>query len=107
MREVYDDLQRTAGQKRTSKQSSSLPQKPRSMTTDDASDPRVVPEAHEQESPNEEANENDDEIEETPDKPDDIDHEMEGETPPRAQTQQRCRAQAEERNAQKHKKTCS
>ena len=26
------------------------PQKPRSMTTDDASDPRVVPEAHEQES---------------------------------------------------------
>ena len=35
------------------------PQKPRSMTTDDASDPRVVPEAHEQESPNEEENEND------------------------------------------------
>ena len=27
------------------------PQKPRSMTTDDASEPRVVPEAHEQESP--------------------------------------------------------
>ena len=34
------------------------PQKPRSMTTDDAPDPRVVPEVHEQESPNEEANEN-------------------------------------------------
>ena len=54
------------------------PQKPRSMTTDDASDPRVVPEAHEQESANEEANENDDESGETPDKPDDEDHEMEG-----------------------------
>ena len=65
MREVYDDSQRTAGQKRTSKQST--PQKPRSMTTDDALDPRVVPEAHEQESPNEEANENDDESGEIPD----------------------------------------
>ena len=50
------------------------------MTTDDASDPRVVPEAHEQESPNEEANENDDESGEIHDKPDDEDHEMEGET---------------------------
>ena len=28
------------------------PQKPRSMTTDDAADPRVVQEVHEQESPN-------------------------------------------------------
>ena len=62
------------------------PQKPRSMTTDDASDPRVVPEAHEQESPNEEANENDDESEEIPDKPDDEDHEMEGETLPEPDT---------------------
>ena len=50
------------------------------MATDDAADPRVVPEVHEQESPNEEANENDDESGETPDKPDDEDHEMEGET---------------------------
>ena len=58
------------------------PQKPRSMTTDDAADPRVVPEVHEQESPNEEANENDDESRETPDKPDDEDHEMEEETCP-------------------------
>ena len=49
------------------------PQKPRSMTTDDASDPRVVPEAHEQES-------------QTPDKPDDEDHEMEGETLPEPDT---------------------
>ena len=62
------------------------PQKPRSLTTDDASDPRVVPEAHEQESPNEEANENDDESGETPDKPDDEDHEMEGETLPEPDT---------------------
>ena len=86
MREVYDDLQRTAGQKRTSKQSFETPQKPRSMTTDDASDHRVVPEAHEQESPNEEANENDDESGKTPDKPDDEDHEMEGETLPEPDT---------------------
>ena len=86
MREVYDNSQRTAGQKRTSKQSSRPPQKPRSMTTDDASDPRVVPEAHEQESPNEEANENDDESGEIPDKPDDEDHEMEGETLPEPDT---------------------
>ena len=56
------------------------------MTTDDASDPRVVPEAHEQESPNEEANENDAESGETPDKPDDKDHEMEGETLPEPDT---------------------
>ena len=62
------------------------PQKPRSMATDDASDPRVIPEAHEQESPNEEANENDDESGETPDKPDDEDHEMEGETLPEPDT---------------------
>ena len=62
------------------------PQKPRSMTTYDASDPRVVPEAHEQESPNEEANENDDESGEIPDKPDDEDHEMKGETLPEPDT---------------------
>ena len=62
------------------------PQKPRSMTTDDAADPRVVPEVHEQESPNEEANKNDDESGETPDKPDDEDHEMEGETLPEPDT---------------------
>ena len=62
------------------------PQKPRSMTTDDAADPRVVPEVHEQENPNEEANENDDESGEIPDKPDDDDHEMEGETLPEPDT---------------------
>ena len=62
------------------------PQKPRSMTTDDATDPRVVPEVHEQENPNEEANENDDESGETPDKPDDEDHEVEGETLPEPDT---------------------
>ena len=56
------------------------------MTTDDASDPRVVPEAHEQESPNEEASENDDENGEIPDRPDDEDHEMEGETLPEPDT---------------------
>ena len=53
------------------------------MTTDD---PRVVPELHEQENQHEEANENDDEDGETPDKPDDEDHEMEGETLPEPDT---------------------
>ena len=62
------------------------PQKPRSTTTDDATDPRVVPEVHEQENPNEEANENDGESGETPNKPDDEDHEMEGETLPKPDT---------------------
>ena len=61
-------------------------EKPRSLTTDDAADPRVVPEVHEQESPNEEANENDDESGETPYKPDDEDHEMEGKTLPKPDT---------------------
>ena len=56
------------------------------MTTDDATDPGVVPEVHEQENPNEEVNENDDEYEETLDKPDDEDHEMEGETLPEPDT---------------------
>ena len=51
-----------------------------STTLDDAANPKVVPEVHEQESPNEKANQNDDESGETPDKPDDEDHEMEGET---------------------------
>ena len=86
MREVYDDSQKTAGQRRTSKQLWRPPQKPRSMTTDDALDPRVVPEAHEQENPNEEANENNEESGETPDKPEDMDHEMEGETLPEPDT---------------------
>ena len=62
------------------------PHMPRSITTDDATDPRVVPEVHEQENPNEEVNENDDEYEETPDKPDDEDHKMEGKTPPEPDT---------------------
>ena len=76
------------------------PQKPRSMTTDDAADPRAVPEVHEQENQNQEANEHDDESGETPDKPDDEDHEMEGRRF-QSQTQQRRRAQAEERSAWK------
>ena len=56
------------------------------MTTDDAVDPRVVPEVHELENQNEEANENDDEDGETPDKPDDEDHEMVGATLPEPDT---------------------
>ena len=43
----------------------SVVQNPRSMTTDDTDDSRAVPEAHEQESPNEKVNENDDESGET------------------------------------------
>ena len=46
----------------------------------------MVPEAHEQEIPNEEANENDDESGETPDKPNDEDHDLEGETLPEPDT---------------------
>ena len=46
----------------------------------------MVPEAHEQENPNEEANENNEESGETPDKPEDMDHEMEGETLPEPDT---------------------
>ena len=56
------------------------PQKPRSTTTDDATDHRAVPELHEHEKQDEEANENDGEDEESPDKPDGEDHDMEGET---------------------------
>ena len=41
---------------------------------------------HEQENPNEKANENDDESGETPDKPDDEDHKMEEETFPEPDT---------------------
>ena len=47
------------------------PQKPRSTTTDDAADPRAVPEVHEHENQDEEVNDNDGEHEESPDKPDD------------------------------------
>ena len=80
------------------------PQKPWSMATDGAVDPRVVPEVHEHEKQNEEANENDDKDGDTPDKPHDEDHEMVGRRF-QSQTQQRGRAQAEERSAQKHKRT--
>ena len=52
MREVYDDSQRIAGEKRTSRHSSRPPQKPRSMTTGDATVPRAVPEVHEHENMN-------------------------------------------------------
>ena len=56
MREVYDDSQRNSwSEEKPQKQSSRLHRSRGSMTTDDASDPRVVPEAHEQESPNEES----------------------------------------------------
>ena len=60
-------------------------QKPRT-TTDDAADPRQVPEVHEHENQDEEVNDNDGEDEEAPDKPDDEDHDMEGETLPEPDT---------------------
>ena len=62
------------------------PQKPRSTTTDDAADPRAVPEVHEHENQDEETNENDGEDEESPDKPDSEDHDMEGERLPEPDT---------------------
>ena len=86
MREVYDDSQRTAGQKRNLKSVIETPQKPMSTTTDDTADPRAVPEVHEHENQDEEANDNDGEDEESLDKPDDEDHDMEGETLPEPDT---------------------
>ena len=78
MRQVYDDSQITAGQKRTSSQSprpyrSRGRRQPMMQQT-----PRAVPEAHEQENQDEEANDNDGEDKESPDKPDGEDHDMEG-----------------------------
>ena len=58
----------------------------RSMTADDATDPRVVPEVHEHEHQDEERNDNEDEDEKTPDTPDDEDHDMEGEMNPEPDT---------------------
>ena len=77
------------------------------MTTDDASDPRAVPEAHEQESPNEEANENEDESGETPDKPDDEDLEMEGELFPEPDTAAMSSSSRGEKRTETQEKTCS
>ena len=55
------------------------PPKPRSTATDDASDLRVVPEVHEHDNETEEKNEDDNENEKLPDKPEDDDHDMQGE----------------------------
>ena len=82
-------------------------QKPRSMTTDDAADPRALPGVREHENQNEEANENDDEDGETPDKPDDEDHDMEEETLPEPDTAATSSSSGGEKNPQKHKRTCS
>ena len=103
MRKVYDDSQRTAGQKRTSSQSS-RPQKPKSITTDDAADPRALPEVLEHKDQDEEANENDGEDEESPDKPDDEDHDMEEETLPEPDT---TATSSSSPSAQKHNGMCS
>ena len=56
------------------------PQNPRSTTTHDAADHRAVPEVHEHENQDEEANDNVGEDEESPDKPDDEEHDMEPDT---------------------------
>ena len=87
MREVYDELAENSWSEENMKAVIETPQKPRSMTTDDAADPRAVPEVHEHENQNEEVNENDDKDGETPDKPDDEDHDMEGETLPEPDTE--------------------
>ena len=68
MREIYDNSQ--------------SPQKPLSTTTDGAADLRAVPEIHEHDNQDEEANEKDGENEESPNKPHGEDHDMEGETLP-------------------------
>ena len=81
MREVYDDSQRTFGQKREPQGSH------RDPTEAEVDDNRRCSRSQSHQkcmnmSQNEEANENDDEDRETPDKPDDEDHEMEGDTLP-------------------------
>ena len=82
------NLEIPAGQERPSWSEENLksvietPQKKTSTTTDDAADPRAVPEVHEHENQDEEANDDDGEDEESPDKPDDEDHAMEEETLP-------------------------
>ena len=86
LREVYDDSQRTAGQERTSSQSSRLHRSRGRRQPIDAADPRAEPKVHEHEKQDEEANDNDGEDEESPDKPDDEDHDMEGETFPQPDT---------------------
>ena len=87
---VYVRSVRRLAEKRWSEESLKAvietPQKPRSMTTDNATVPRAVPEVHEHENQKDEANENDDEDGETLDKPDDEDHDMEGETLPEPDT---------------------
>ena len=83
------------------------PQKPKWMTTDDATDPGVVPEVHEQENPNEEANENDHESGETPDKPDDEDHEMERRDASRARHSSDVELKPRRETHRNTRKTCS
>ena len=77
---VYVRSVRRLAEKRWSEESLKAvietPQKPRSMTTDNATVPRAVPEVHEHENQKDEANENDDEDGETLDKPDDEDHDI-------------------------------
>ena len=55
------------------------PQKPRSTATEGASDLRVVPGVHEHDTEAEEKNEDDNENEKLPDKPEEDDHDMQGE----------------------------
>ena len=84
MREVYDAEH--SWSEENIKSVTETPQKPRSAATDDAADPRAVPEVHEHANQDEEANDNDGEDEESPDKPDDEDHDMEEETLPELDT---------------------
>ena len=55
------------------------PQKPRSTATDDTADLRAVPEVREHDNENEEKNEDDVDNEKPPDKPEEDDHDMQGE----------------------------
>ena len=56
------------------------PQKPRSTATDDTADIRTVPDVRDHDNENEEKNKDDCENEKLPDKPEDDDHGMQGET---------------------------
>ena len=108
MREVYDDSQRTAGQKENLKAVVETPQKPRSMTTDGASDPRVWYQKHMNKRVQTKKRTRMMMIaEKYPTSQTTRDHEMEGETLPEVRHSSDIELKPRRRSAQKHKRTCS
>ena len=98
-REAYDDSPSTAGQNKNLRAVVEAPQKPKSTTVDIP--PAAEPLAHPPEAP--EVPE--DEKKEPTAEPED-DEEMQGGAVGHKSDTQECRAQAEARSAQKHKRKC-